>query len=88
MMDWHYHKDDRQTKEETEWYKNVQAWQKAGFVHIWVEGKSIIECPHCAALVTDKNWLKHLKSLHAHLIITNRFMKQKIDQNLFGKNNI
>jgi len=68
MMDWHYHKDDAPTKEETDWYDNVQAWQKAGF-ELFLSGGSLhtstLTCPYCGCLVTEKTWRKHLKSLHA-----------------------
>jgi tRNA(Met) C34 N-acetyltransferase TmcA len=36
----------------------INAWQKAGFVPVYLSGhREKLECPHCAAIV--KNWRKH-----------------------------
>lgn len=67
IMDWHYHKDDLPTKEETNWASNVRAWQKAGFKVFYNGGSSgntTLLCPKCGSLVTEKTWRKHLQSLH------------------------
>lgn len=66
LMDWHYHKDDTYTDEQRAKDDDMHAWQQAGFKITLgsIDFDETLECPHCAAIVSPKNWRKHLESLH------------------------